>query len=361
MMAQYQKRPIKFVHAKGTHFEIGVQIGEACQNEVHHSVESARRLVSALSGELKIDWKQAIIQAKKYLPFVHEYYPQYLEELNGIAQGSHCSLDDIFTLNAFEGIIMDRLHLGKCTSLAVNQMRTDGQKVLVAHNEDWFPDDEEDVYIVKAEVEDEPAFLAMSYGGLLPNIGLNAAGIAQCCDTVYPKEKRVGIPRGIVARAVLGTRTISQAIQRATSPHRAAGYNHLIVHESGELYNVEASARNFSVLYGEFGYLAHTNHYLSPKMQSVEDEFDELIGSQVRYYRALRLIQQTEKHDLNSLQAIQRDHVNYPYSICCHATHLENPYDREKTICAILMDLSEKIVFIAWGNPCQNLYYPYKL
>jgi isopenicillin-N N-acyltransferase-like protein len=197
----------------------------------------------------------------------------------------------------------------------------------------------------------------MSCGGLLPNIGFNASRIAQCCDTIYPKEKRIGIPRVVVGRAVLGARTISEAIQRAISPHRAAGYNHLIAYESGELYNIEVSARNFAILYGTAGYLAHANHYSSSKMQLLEEEGEELIGSQVRYYRAVRLIASVDKHDLISLQTIQRDHVNLPYSICCHATLGENPYEREKTICALVMDLTEKVLYMTWGNPCQNLYY----
>jgi len=360
-MTTQMKKTIRFFTVKGNHREIGQQIGEMCKDEIRHSIESAQGLIDALSTELAMNWKRANLQAKKYLPYVIEYYPQYLEELYGIAEGSDSSIDDILTLNAFEGIVMDRLHLSKCTSLAVNQSRTVNQSVLVAHNEDWFPDDEADVYIVKAEVEDEPSFLAMSYGGLLPNVGFNSEGIAQCCDTVYPKEKRIGIPRVVVGRAVLGAKTISEAIQRAISPHRAAGYNHLIAHESGELYNIEVSARNFAILYGEKGYLVHTNHYLSNKMQVLEEEPDELIGSQVRYYRAMRLIEKVEKHDVISLQTIQRDHVNFPDSICNHATFGENPYDREKTICAMVMDLTEKVLYFTWGNPCQNLYYPYAL
>lgn len=360
-MSLSQKRIPKLIEVKGDHRSVGRQIGEACRNEVQHSIESARKLINALSAELRIDWDLAIIQAKKYLPYVYEYYPRYMEEMIGIAEGSQTSIDDIFTLNAFEGIVMDRLYLSKCTSLAVNQTRTERENVFVAHNEDWFPDDEEDVYLIKAKLNDEPPFLAMNYGGLLPNIGLNAAGIAQCCDTVYPKEKRIGIPRVVVGRAVLGAKTINDAIYRAISPHRAAGYNHLIVHESGELYNIEVSAQNFAIQYGKTGYVVHTNHYLSPKMQALEEEAEQLIGSQVRYFRALRMVREIKRHTLTSLQAIQRDHVNYPYSICCHMNHLENPYDREKTICALVMDLTERIIYMALGNPCQNLYYPFAL
>ncbi len=41
-------------------------------------------------------------------------------------------------------------------------------------------------YVILAKPNDEPPFLAMTYGGLLPNVGFNAYGIAQLIDSVYP-------------------------------------------------------------------------------------------------------------------------------------------------------------------------------
>ena len=46
----------------------------------------------------------------------------------------------------------------------------------------------------------------MTYGGLLPNVGFNAYGIAQLIDSVYPNDSRIGIPRLVVSRAVLAAR-----------------------------------------------------------------------------------------------------------------------------------------------------------
>jgi len=113
--------------------------------------------------------------------------------------------------------------------------------------------------------------MAMTYGGLIPNIGFNVHGIGQFIDSVYPNDSRIGIPRLVVSRAVLAAKTPAQAIRSTLVQQRAAGYNHLIAHESGELYSVEVSARRFSLVYGEDGYLVHTNHYLSPNMQAIEE------------------------------------------------------------------------------------------
>jgi isopenicillin-N N-acyltransferase-like protein len=354
-------KPLPFICVSGTHREIGRAIGEACSQQIHHSLENARHLVSSAYETLQLSWDSAQIQARKYIPFAEERYPQYIEELVGIAEGANVSLDDLAVLNGMEAVTMDALHLTKCTSLAVNQDRSSNGHVLLAHNEDWVPEDEPDIIILHVSPNNEPPFLAMTYGGLLPNIGINAFGIGQACDSVYPTDCRIGIPRLVASRAVLSATIPSDAIRHMLTPHRAAGYNNLLAHESGELYNVEVSARRFAVLYADDGYLVHTNHYLDPMMQAIESEPDELVSTRVRYFRALRLVRQANTHTVETLQTVLRDHVNFPDSICNHADGDSRPLDREKTIISLIFDLTERKVHAAWGNPCENPYLTYEL
>jgi isopenicillin-N N-acyltransferase-like protein len=353
--------PPPMIRVSGTHREIGRQIGEACKTQVQHSIQNANMLLESAYDNLQLTWEGARMQARKYIPFAQERYPQYVEEMLGISEGAGVLFDDVAVLNAIEAVTMDALHLTKCTSMAVSDERTADGHVLVAHNEDWLPEDERDVYLIHATPVDEPPFLAMTYGGLLPNVGFNAAGIAQCCDSVYPNDSRIGIPRVIVSRAVLGTSDPADAIRHMLVSHRAAGYNHLLAHESGELYNVEVSARRFAILYGEDGYLAHTNYYLDYDMRAIEADSDELIGTRLRYFRAMRLLKRTPQHTVKTLKAIQRDHINFPNSICNHAENDKLPLDREKTINALVIDLTARVMYLAWGNPCVNSYHTYHL
>jgi len=349
------------VNVKGSHCEMGQQVGEFAREQIKHSLDNAQELIRSTYAVLELNWEGAKIQARKYIPFAQERYPQYVDEIEGLAQGANVAFDDLAVLNAMEAVTMDALHLTKCTSFAVNGECTADGHVLVAHNEDWLPEDESDVYLIHAEPDDEPPFLAMTYGGLIPNIGFNAFGIAQCCDSVYPTDSRIGIPRLVVSRAVLAARTPADAIRNAVLPRRAAGYNHLIAVESGEMFNVEVSSRKFGILYAENNYIAHTNHYLDPGMQAIESEPDELIGTRVRYFRTIRLLKQTRKHTLKTLQEIQRDHINFPSAICNHADLEIDPFDREKTINAMVIDLTSRAMHIAWGNPCVNSYHTYYL
>jgi isopenicillin-N N-acyltransferase-like protein len=243
----------------------------------------------------------------------------------------------------------------------VSESNTADGHVLVAHNEDWIPEDEPYVYLIHAEPDDEPPFLAMTYGALIPNIGFNAYGIAQCCDSVYPNDSRIGIPRLYVSRGVLAAKTPGDAIRCTLIPRRAAGYNHLLAHESGEIYSVEVSARRFGIIYAQDGYMVHTNHYLDGNMQSIEYEPDELIATRVRFFRANRLLRESNQHTIGSIQKILKDHINFPNSICNHAEYDMDPLDREKTINSMVMDLNERAMHIAWGNPCANTYNTYYL
>jgi isopenicillin-N N-acyltransferase-like protein len=341
---------------------MGGQIGLDRKEAIQQMLGVYRRYFEEEGERIGIaDWDEAILHARKYLPFAEESVPQYVEELEGIADSAEVEFNDLLVLNCVEAITEDALHAG-CTSLAAAPEVTADGSLLVGHNEDWLPDDQNTVYLVHARPDDEPAYLAITYGGLLPNIGFNQHSIAQCCDSVYPNDARIGVPRLFVSRAVLAARTPAEAIRAALNRRRAAGYNHLIVHVSGEMYNVEVSAEDFDVIYGVEGMLAHTNNYLSRRMRAIEKDSDELIASRVRYNRALRLMRsQRGKLSLKSFQAILSDHVNYPQSICSHIDENEPPLERQQTIVSLLIDLTTQTMYVAWGPPCQAEYHSYKL
>jgi hypothetical protein len=80
--------PPPFIEVKGSHREIGRQIGEACSGQIRHSIENARNLISSTFSILELDWDGALIQASKYIPFAQERYPKYVDELVGMSEGA---------------------------------------------------------------------------------------------------------------------------------------------------------------------------------------------------------------------------------------------------------------------------------
>src|SRR5512134_1513350 len=143
--------PPPLIEVSGSHHEMGCQIGEARREQVQHSIANAHVLIDQSYDTLELTWDGAKIQARKYLPFAEERYAQYVEEMRGVAEGANVAFDDIVALNAMEAVTMDALHLTRCTSFAVNEERTADGHVLLAHNEDWVPEDENDVFVVSAK------------------------------------------------------------------------------------------------------------------------------------------------------------------------------------------------------------------
>jgi isopenicillin-N N-acyltransferase-like protein len=350
-----------FIRAFGSHHEIGLTIGRAMADLIHQQVAVYQKLIEQ-DTTINISWQQAVLQARKYLPFAEEFYPQYIEELYGIAEGSGADFGDVLTLNTMEAITSDALFL-KCTSLAVGSEVTEsGAGVIVAHNEDWLPDDKPFVYVAQMEPDDEPAFLALAYGALLPNLGFNTSGIAHVADSVYPNDVRLGIPRIIYTRAILGSRTLGQAIQAAIHRRRDAGYNHLIAGEHGEIYCIEASATTYDALYADEHWTAHTNHYTSPMMRPYEEKPEALVHSRVRYNRVRHLVKgRLGKLTVADFQTILADHINYPNGICAHVERCDSPLDCTITIASIIIDMAARTMWVCWGNPCRATYYPYRL
>lgn len=352
---------IPILNVKGTHHQIGYAIGREAGDRITRMIVNYREMLEQ-SPEIKLPWGRAIVQARKYLPFAVEYMPQYVEELRGIAEGSGSDFEDVLVCNCLEELTSDMLY-ERCTTIAFNDDVTVDGRVLLGHNEDWMPVDQDLQYIVRVEPEDELSFVSVTYGALLCNIGLNAAGIGQCINSVYPTDIRLGIPRVFVGRAVLAAPRIGRALYRAVHPRRAAGYNHVIANDSGELYSIEVTSARFDALYAKEGYLAHANHYTSPRLVELEERPDQLTGSHVRHNRALRLARKAVARDrvsFDDVRAILSDHVNYPGSICSHTKDLPT-LDDSATIGSSILDLNARTLWYCYGQPCQGEYTPIAL
>ncbi len=349
---------LQIVNVRGNSLDRGCQQGEGARLQITGMLDAYRELVPQAS---KLTWEKALHESRKYLPYAEAVLPHFVEELRGIAKGAGVAFKDVWLLNCYEEVTESQQM--SCTCIAVRDDLTAGGHVLLAHNEDWISVDRGHVYLVHAEPDDGPAFIGMTYGPLLANIGLNEEGIGVAINSVYATDARVGVPRILASRAILAARTIGEAIKACAPRQRAGGYNHLLADAHGELYSIESSATAHAILYGEEGWLAHTNHYLSPRMQTLEQP-GTYAGSHVRLNRARRLLREQMQNGAvtrGGLETLLRDHVNYPNSICGHEDLAEPPHERGQTVISLVMDLTERVVRAAPGPPCKGEYGTYRL
>ena len=301
----------------------------------------------------------AIRYARKVVPRIEAWYPEFLEEMRGYAEGSGVRFD---VLAAQWSGYDPAAGLQGCTDLAVAGEHTADGSVLVAHTEDYTPWYDGLVVPVHVKVRGEPELFAMSYGGLFPTMGFNAAGISMTGNAVSHNDTRAGIPKMVPPQRILDARTLFEALAWSMPEGRGSSFNNIVCSREGELYSMEGSATTFDAIYGGDGWLVHTNHYVSPKMWRFEQNPHGTFSSILRYNRATRLLRKSlGRVTPQSIMAIQRDHVGQTRSICRHEDRDLPAHERVKSLFGSIVDLTHGIAYVSGSTPCATEYRTYRL
>ena len=336
--------PIPVIHVKGSHYEVGYQIGTQLKDYILGDVAEMKK---------SPDWKKVRAEAELFLAYSKKYLPEYVTEIKGAADAVGVELEDLFPGLCEEiGDENYRFTKGCSDLIASNDVTADGS-VLAAHNNDTSPSTQESVVIVHYQVDGEPEIVAVGYGGLGISVGYNSAGISLTGNQVDSNDMRVGVPRLLLVRKILAAKTLGEAIDAAILKERASDYNQLITDASGEIYSIEGSATDYAPLYSTDGYLVHTNHYLAPWMRKFEFDRNGITSSIIRYNRGTRLLKKNlGRITVEKLKEFLSDHVNYPGSICRHGTYV-------KTTFSVIINLTTQTMLLARGNPCEVQYREY--
>ena len=194
--------PLRVFRASGSPREVGMGLGERFAGEARRSVEIFRKELAWEKGATLDGAKR---YGRKILPGIEIWFPDFVEEMRGYAEGSGVPFDILMAQwsghNPTAGV-------KGCTDLAAGPTQTSDGSVLVAHNEDYSPDYDGLVAPVHVAVTGKPSFFAMSYQGLFPTMGFNDAGISLTGNAVSPNDVRVGIPKMFPPRRVLESRTL---------------------------------------------------------------------------------------------------------------------------------------------------------
>ncbi|WP_322102851.1 C45 family peptidase [Paraburkholderia sp. J41] len=172
--------------------------------------------------------------------------PAHVAELDAMAHALGWPADDLFLWNC-RGELIHNAPDG-CTTLAARE----GANGLIAHNEDGDPWLLGRCCVVEVEPEGQPGFTSFYYPGSLPGhtFAATRAGLAQAINNVRIREPRAGVPRMLLARAVLDARSLDAALALLRDTPRASGFHHTIggVDAAGavRVMSVEATARRCS-------------------------------------------------------------------------------------------------------------------
>jgi isopenicillin-N N-acyltransferase-like protein len=355
--------PIPVIRVAGTHREVGQQIGEKMRSTLE-------RMLGRMHGSLPpgVEWRDMLLKGHLCLAHTRAAYPQFVEEIEGVADGAGLPFEELFLLVCEELWEPSAWHISLsmipaaipavprgCTDFAARGPATADGSTLLAHTNDLDPEAEQDLVILKVQAGNEPEFLGVSAGGLAYSAGFNSAGISMTGNAVSCSDIRPGVPRLLIARAILAAQRLGEAMNACLLPLRASNYNNVIADTNGEVYSMEGSATDCEPIYIDENIMVHANHYVSLPMRRFEANRNYIGGSIIRHNRAMRLLR--ENYGRLSPEMFQRllaDHADYPASICKHD-------GGSITVFSIIINLNELRAWIGRGFPCQTTYFEHTL
>lgn len=349
----------RVVSCSGSPIDRGSQYGKDSKDLINRLVQSH---YSFYARNFHMDKDQVLREAKKYIPFIENYSPEIAEEIRGTAEGAEVSLQELVMVIAFPEMYYPRL-FQHCTAFAVGGQATVDGEIYVGQNEDEALDpwlNGECAVLVAIKRKDGPDVLTYTYAGVPSMKGMNSAGIAMCINAITCEQSELGVPSLVVTREVLYQRTIGDAIDAIVRAPRADSLNYVIADSNGELYDIEATPKDYDQIYSD-RMIVHANHFLSQRMKIEKDMVkNSSANTYFRFNRMRRLLEaEAGKIDLKFLVSVLRDHVNYPKSICRHPSPTDPERFQGKTLDSIIWVPAKKEAWLAKDPPCQAKFFQY--
>ena len=373
-----QSLPI--VYAKGTYYEVGYCIGHTFAKRINDWFEDSigpiiffRRFYDDADGKMVVE---------QYLETTEKAFPEYVQEMRGMADGSGAKFHDIFLANLLTEIcfchkdITDRIgnlypedtknkeekEIAGCTDVYVNRT---GLRIL-AHNEDGEPGSERYNYFAAVTIVDEEdrsqileEFITYMYAGMVPGFSCNATKeFVITCNSLVPQAcNHKGVPSAFVIRKLLSCKSIEEmsSIVKCEPYGIAYGFNLNIAEIQGtEMWSMEVVARETGTDYllheipmaSDTG-LCHYFHCNTYKHITTE----ELAMGEGSIARGKRCEELPPPRVYGDVTNILGDTANSKYPIY----RGEDPtVYTAKTVCTALFNITERKVFAYLDNPKQN-------
>jgi len=339
---------MEIIKARGTHFEIGAQIGEYLAGGLPEVIAGNEELRHKFLPFHRTAAGQALYE--RLLDLNGTLYPDYIEEIKGMAEGGGVPFDIMF-VSSMRGEYRAYVEAAQKTDDkgCGTYSALDETKAFFAHNEDGRKVFRGNLYLLQAEPAGKPSFTALIYPSFIcgNGIGFNSEGICYAINHVRPQNVREGVGRPFIARSLLEAASIDDAVGRVTVPDRASGFNYTIgsVRER-RIVNVEVSPDKHFVLEIK-GRDYHANYYNELRGEVAQDHDDTSI-ERIKRIRELEVEKMPETPKDVLMMLSDRKHPDYP--VHRHAT-AKDPFT---TLATVLFDLDAGTLEIYRTRPSEN-------
>lgn len=371
---------ITIEYFSGTHYEIGIQQGQA----VYGLIQQILQLIPHLDivKQMKPRFLPTSLfltlakrRAKKLLTDdIFQYYPEQAQRMKGIAEGVEIDLSTLLFMQSMEFLIArpteDNYRLEACTSLGFTPHRTTTGEPILAKNFDYVNELAPFHLTCQTSPKERYATLGSTMAPLPGMLeGMNEYGLSVTYNLGFTTDNPSNFaPLSMALQEMLETcKTTDEAVQFITHA-KQGGHDALLMlaDAEGTIKSVELTSNHSAIREPKNGRIINTNHYHTEEMQQYEIPHNATwvsgvpesrigdkvhLSSEQRLRRAEELLENKEKVNETQIIAILRDHGkdNTPsnLTICRHDEYTS-------TLRSMIFYPSRKTLKVLYGNPCQN-------
>ena len=351
----------QFIKISGAPYDRGFQYGSQAKERILKVIEEYKVL---FEKEAFITWDNALRLAKPFRKEIENYRSDLVEEMQGIADGAGVDFDTILAMNCRSEIMFAKAQLGEdaCTAIGVPPEASANGHTFLAQNWDWWSIGDGTTVILEVEQAPYAKALIITEAGLVGGKGLNENGIALSLNALSARNGRIGVPTQVLLRGALSSKTMPKAIDAIFKAKRAGSACVGLASSDGLLLFMEYAPIYLDILLSEGMPLCHTNHWLSMKMilggEATNYSYNSTFN---RLDRARRLIKKEENLTVKNLFKVLSDHAGYPEGVCRHDDETLPIYHRHRSLWSMVIDATEKKLFLTDGNPCESEAREYSL
>ncbi len=174
-------------HLKGTHYEIGFHWGSLLEKHGHF-------ILNNLPFPIKKERKAFALAC---VPVYQKYFPEILEEIQGLADGQHCEAEMLQAVLFSMYAMPPACH---CSCFAV----ADHETILFGRNSDFLTELEKyNLNVIYHIDADSYGFTGNTTAFLELEDGINEQGLAVGLTAVYPHAIQPGLNAGMLLRFIL--------------------------------------------------------------------------------------------------------------------------------------------------------------
>lgn len=326
---------MKTLTFNGTHYEIGLQMGEILRKTSDYPPNFPPEILE---------------KSRPYEEQLKIYAPDLLDEFRGIADGLGIDYRIPITLETTPY----RFQMSNCVVFAIAEEHTQCGKPILAHNQEWMERESKNLRVCYTQPNGKLRSMGFTYHWPLISRygGMNEAGLAISMASASFIAYGPGIMLNIAVRWILDTcKTTAEAVAYLQKIPEVWGTTYIIIDKENTIVKVEDHHEKTVVTYADTGMAWNSLLYDTPELRKYieQDRIDtcsEIVSIRKTYWEQWFRQHKGKISDRNLTNYLG----NHEQTMCYHEmegleicwSYVLKPIENEALLCV--------------GQPCKNEY-----